>query len=311
MLAVRWPEPFADADWGFEIKWDGVRVVMRFDGEAVGLHSRAGNDVTTKYPELGAFHAARPLILDGEVVAFDEAGRPSFERLQSRMNLAVGLASVPPPRLVPIVYVVFDVLYDGVPVLDLPWRRRRALLESMEMPAPFVRTDVVDRDPSALWELVKERGIEGIVAKRHDSQYRPGVRSPHWRKITAFRHARAVVGGYTPGEGGRVGTFGSLLLGLWTPDGLRWVGAVGSGFSDAELRAIRNALDRMRVVDSPFLPDAGLPQGAVWVVPQLVAMVQHKEWTAAGRLRGPSFEGFTDDDPATMRWETEGPEGPG
>lgn len=309
MVAVRWASPFVDAAWGFELKWDGVRTILSFDGDGVRLRSRAGNDTTAKYPELQSFTAERPTILDGEIVAFDPSGRPSFERLQTRMNVVVGAGES--RDLVPIDYVAFDMLYDGVPLLDLPLTARRERLAQLDLRPPFARSTAVDGDPSALWDFVRTRGMEGIVGKRLESPYRPGARSSDWRKITAFRTMRGIVGGFTEGEGARIGTFGSLLLGLWDGDRLRWVGAVGSGFSDAELRAVRGALDQM-VVSTPAFEDvSALPAGSTWVAPQLVAMVQYKEWTRAQRLRAPSFKGFTDDPPAAVTWEREGPAAPG
>ncbi len=310
MVAVRWPQPFTDAAWGFELKWDGVRTMLSYDGERVRLRSRAGNDATGKYPELLRFRPQRPMILDGEVVALDAAGRPSFERLQQRMNVVVaGRAHV--QDLVGISYVVFDVLFDGEPILEKPWIERRRRLSQLDLPQPLVRSEPVDEDPGALWAFVRERGIEGIVAKRLDSIYRPGMRSADWRKITAFRTMRAIVGGFSQGEGGRTGTFGSLMLGLWTAEGLRWVGAVGTGFSDADLRAVRAALGQMVVAEPPFVDTGEMPRNLTWVDPSLVAVVQYKEWTSAGRLRAPSFKGFTDDAIESITWDKEGPQAPG
>jgi len=310
MLAVRRNEPFVDPAWGFEVKWDGVRTILSYDGAVVRLTSRRGNDATTRYPELGAFVAASPTILDGEIVAFGSSGRPSFERLQQRMNLASPIDVRKAMESVPVTFVVFDILYQAQPLIDLPWVERRARVGALDLPPPFAATEWVDGDPAALWRFVNERGIEGIVAKRLASPYRPGVRSPDWQKIAVFRTMRAVVGGFTEGEGGRAGTFGALLVGLWDGVVLRWVGAVGSGFSDAALAAIRAALDEMTVADCPFAGDPQMPE-ATWVHPQLVAAVQFKEWTAAGRLRAPSFRGFVGDPPETITWETEGPEAPG
>jgi bifunctional non-homologous end joining protein LigD len=308
MLASPWPAPFVDPDWTFELKWDGIRGVLTAGpGRSVDVRSRAGNDLTPRYPELAGFEPERDLVLDGEIVALDPEGRPSFEVLQQRM----GRVGRDAPRVVPVSFVVFDVLYDTEEVIREPWHERRARLESLELPKPFQVSSAVPEDPTGLWDLVRRRGIEGIVAKRTTSPYRPGVRSPHWRKITRFRQVRAVVGGYLPGEGGRAGTFGSLLLGLWKGDGLRWIGAVGSGFAFSELAAIQSALDEMRTEHSPFADTTGMPRNAVWVEPRLVALVQHKEFTTAGRLRGPSFKGFTDDEVRSVTWDREGPDAPG
>lgn len=206
----------------------------------------------------------------------------------------------------PISYIVFDVLYDGVDVTHESLECRQERLAGIELPMPMIISKVIPGDPEALWRFVKDRG-----AKRLGSRYRPGERSPDWRKISVFRSVRAVTGGFTPGEGGRAGAFGALLLGLWTGEGLEWIGAVGSGLNDAALAAIRGALDEMVVDESPFLARPDLPRDAAWVHPHLVALVQYKEWTSAGRLRAPSFKGFTDDPVSEVSWEHEGPGAPG
>lgn len=304
MLATPWPEWFADEAWQWELKWDGIRAIVTID-DGISIRSRRGNDVTARYPEIGAGHVERPVVLDGEIVAFD-GERPSFERLQSRMNLSSpGLIEASMART-PVTYVVFDLLYDGGEIVDLPWDERRARLEGMALPDRMVVADVF-ADPEPLWSFVLARGIEGIVGKRVDSPYRPGVRSPDWRKVAAFATVRAVVTGFTPGEGGRSGTFGSLLLALWDGDRLRPIGTVGSGFDDRSLRAIRGALDEMVVAELPI--EGEIPRDAVLVRPALVAAVQYREWTSAGRLRAPSFKGFTDDPSEAITWEAEGPPG--
>lgn len=311
MLASRWRDRFADDDWVFEMKWDGVRTLLFWDGTDATLHSRNGKDVTGTYPELTSLTSGQPVILDGEVVAFDESGLPSFGRLQQRMN-ASGEARVRDLMAdVPVAYVVFDVLFAGSPIITEPWRLRRETLEGVDLRSPAVVSEISIGDPEPLWSFISERDIEGIVAKRMSSVYRPGTRSPDWRKITRFLQARAVVGGFLPGEGGRTSTFGSLLLGMWAEDGLRWIGAVGSGFDAASLEAIRHALDQMTMERSPFVPNPDLPRSAVFVHPALVALVKYKEFTSVGRLRAPSFKGFTDDDPASVSWEEEGPDGGG
>ena len=311
MLAARRSAPFVDADWVFELKWDGVRSLLSWDGATVVLHSRTGNDISAKYPELSTFRADRSLVLDGEIVALDDNGRPSFERLQQRMNLTGAREIAAAGITVPISYVVFDVLFDDGDITDEPWETRRGRLDALQLQSPFAPSAVVDSDPTALWALVEERGFEGIMAKRRGSRYRPAARSSDWLKITRFRQVRAMVGGFLPGDSARAGAFGSLLLGLWDEGGLRWIGAVGSGFRDVALRAIRETLDVLEVADSPFHPDPGLPGDAVWVEPRLVAVVQYKEFTGSGRLRGPSFKGFADDDASSITWEREGPAGPG
>lgn len=307
MTAVSWPSPFADDAWWFEPKLDGVRVLLHWDGAAVDLRTRRGRDASVTYPELAGFRHARPCVLDGEVVALDERGVPSFARLQQRMNV-VDRARVAEQQLaVPISYVVFDCLHDGEPVVDAPLEERRARLAGIELPAPCAAVEAVAGDGVALWRFVVERDLEGMVAKRGGSPYRPGVRSADWRKVANRHVLRVVVGGYLPGDGGRAATFGSLLIGLYDGDRLRWVGAVGSGFDDATLVAVKAALDQMGRADSPFHPDRAMWRQARWVEPALVAVVEFKEWTSVGRLRAPVFKGFTHDPVDEVTWEAEGP----
>lgn len=305
-------DPPSGPGWLHEIKWDGVRCILAYDGEVVAMRSRTGKQMSATYPELAAaaLELPAPIILDGEIVTLDPAGLPSFELLQRRMNIqapgqVAGLA-----QAVPVTFVVFDVLHRDVDLLDEPLDARLDRLGSISLPAGFVLSETFE-DPAVLWAFAQERGLEGVVSKRRAGLYRPGVRSPDWIKSVAFKSVRAVVGGFTEGEGGRHGGFGALVLGL--PDGerLRWVGSVGSGFSESDVRPIRDALDQMTVVESPFADSDQMPRGIVWVEPLLVAVVQYKQWTAAGRLRGPSFKGFTDHPLAAVTWESEGPEAPG
>jgi bifunctional non-homologous end joining protein LigD len=304
MLATPWPAPFDDDEWVFELKWDGVRCIASSAGHGgLRLRSRRGIDMTTRYPELAGVEIREGLALDGEIVALDENGHPSFERLQGRMNRVPGVGET----TVPITYVVFDLVADGVSLLRVPLEERTGRLSSLPLPTPIVIADRFPEQSGGLWSFVVEHDLEGIVAKRLGSVYQPGVRSPDWRKIGNFKQLRAVVGGFTKGTGGRMGTFGALLLGLYDGAMLRWIGAVGSGFDDRALRAIRAALDEMTVSESPFEPDPELPRGARWVQPRLVAMVRYKQWTAAGRVRAPSFLGFTDDAVESVTWDSEGP----
>lgn len=303
MLATPWPRPFQDQGWRYEVKWDGVRAIVYGTPDGTRVLSRRGNDATDRYPEIAALRFDRPTVLDGEIVALDSSGRPSFELLQARMNLRSAPRVAEAVGTVPISLAVFDVLHHGDSLIELPWSERRAQLEGLDLPTPCVVSQVVD-DCDALWSFVEERELEGMVAKRIDAPYRPGVRSPDWRKVANWSTLRAVVGGFLPGEGGRSSTFASLLVGLHVPGGLRWIGQVGTGFDDRSLQLIRGALDEMTVTECPFVTDE-FPRGAVWVQPSLVAAVRYKELTAAGKLRAPVFVGFTDHDPATITWENE------
>ena len=306
MLATPWPAHFDDPDWVFELKWDGVRCLLANDGNAVTLTSRAGNDMTHQYPELAGLDLPSDLVLDGEIVALDGAGRPSFELLQARMGV------IPPPGrgpAVPVTYVVFDILHNKQPTIRRPLEERQQILAGMALPAPVVVADHFVGESASIWRFVEENELEGLVAKRMGSRYTPGLRSADWRKISRFKQIRAVVGGYTPGVGGRAGTFGALQLGLIDGERLRWVGAVGTGFDDRSLHAIRHALDQMRADVSPFHADDGLPADAVWVEPNLVAVVRLKQWTRSGKLRAPSFVGFSDEPVERVTWIAEGPDG--
>lgn len=305
MLAVPWPAPFDDPDWWFEVKWDGFRVLVEVDGPEVRLRSRRGHDLSASFPELVAGWPAGRYVVDGEIVVFDDEGRPDFAALQTRHNATGGDARRRASAL-PASIVAFDLLYDESSLVDLPVELRRARLVA-RVEGRAVTPDPIRADGTALWAAVVERGLEGIVAKRAASRYRPGRRSPDWRKIAHRRRVRVVVGGYTVGAGGRSDTFGALQVGLWTASGLRYVGAVGTGFDASALRAIRETLDRIRVDRNPFAPVAEPPAGTVWVEPVLVALVEFKTWTDAGRLRAPAFVGFTDDSPREATWEAEGP----
>ena len=304
MLAVPWRDPFSDPGWTFEVKWDGVRVALGWDGATVSARSRNGNDLLAAFPELESFRWPRPGLIDAELVTFDERGVPSFERLQQRLG-ASGLRARELARSIPVSVVAFDVVFDGRPVLDEPLEDRFARLESVE-PGLVVVSERTDRDGDALFEAVQAASLEGMVAKRLGSQYRPGVRSPDWRKVAVADRLRAIVGGFLPGEGGRSATFGSLLLGLNDGDSLRYIGRVGSGFDERTLAAIRTSLDELRSEVCPFAGDVD-PSGATWVEPGMVVRVSFKNWTAAGRLRAPVFDGLDLVDSASVTWEAEGP----
>lgn len=302
MLATRWPAVTDDPAWIHEVKWDGVRAIAAGDGS---MRSRNGNRIEASYPELAGV-VPPDTVVDGEIVAFDDHGRPSFQALQARMHVRN-----PSSRLVsstPAMLVVFDILDDGAPLIDLPWEERRRRLEHLEFPASVLVTDVHDDGP-ALFDAVSELGLEGIVSKRRASPYRPGRRSEDWRKTSNRRICEAVVIGALAGTGSRGSTFGSLALGLWDGAALRYVGSVGSGFDQATLRAVSDVVDQIRRPDPPGVRDsAAVPRPVRWVEPRLVAVVEYASWTADGRLRAPVFKGFSATPPDEVTWEKEGPE---
>jgi len=299
MLARAGALPEAEG-WAFEIKWDGVRALGYAQGGRLHLESRNGNDITPRYPELrplGRALGAHEAILDGEVVAFDEEGRPSFQRLQGRMHLSSERAVKRKSAEEPVVYVLFDLLYlDGRSLLDRPYEKRRAALAALELNGPAWQTPAHHvGDGAALLELARARGLEGVVAKRLDFPYAPGRRSPGWVKVKNARRASLVVGGWLPGEGGRAGHLGALVVGFHEPDGeLRYAGRVGTGFTQAELVRVGVLLAARSRPDSPF---AGRqpPKAARFVEPDLVCEVEYTEWTQARTIRHPSYKGMRDD----------------
>ncbi|MFN0093917.1 MAG: DNA ligase D [Dehalococcoidia bacterium] len=310
MLARLASMPAKQADYGFEIKWDGVRAIAYVRGGRVRLQSRRMLDSTKQYPELqamGASLGAREVILDGEIIAFDEAGVPRFERLQERMNLAREFDIRRKAREIPIVYMVFDVLYlDGRSTMGRPYRERRRLLDELALSGPNWQTPPMhEGEGPALLAATKAQGLEGVVGKRLDSPYEPGRRSESWLKIKNSLRQEFVVGGWTPGAGARDGTIGALLLGYYdVPEAqakaegreqrLHYAGKVGSGFNAAMLRTLESRLQRLRLEASPFAVGVPEPE-ARFVEPVLVAEVDFLEWTEGGTLRHPSFEGLRTD----------------
>lgn len=291
--------------WGFEIKWDGIRAIAYVeDDRRVRLTSRTLRDITGTYPEIqavGAALAGHRAVLDGEIVAFDDNGRPSFQRLQARMNVT-GPAVIEQLRgATPVTYVVFDLLYlDGRSMLGLPYDQRRAQLDTLlhsdrawQVPA-YVRGQ-----GSELLEASRAQHLEGIIAKRLSSRYRPGRRSRDWLKVKNIRRQEFVIGGWLPGEGGLTGDLGALAVGYYDEGGaLRYAGRVGTGFNLAERRRLQALLQPLEVAHSPFVGAQPDKRGCVFVEPRLVCEVAYAEWTDAGTLRQPSYKGTRDDKPA-------------
>jgi bifunctional non-homologous end joining protein LigD len=289
-------------EWAFEMKWDGVRALAVVDGRSVRLASRNGNDVTIAYPEIQPLVEQLSLgaVLDGEIVAVDDDGRASFQRLQARMHLRDPAMIREIAAQVPVAYVLFDVLWlDGHLVTDLEYRERRRLLEGLELRGSSWQTPSAGDDGAHAFEISRQLGFEGVVAKRVDSRYEQGRRSPAWRKVKHHREQEFVVGGWVSGEGSREGRIGALLIGYFDDDGeLRWAGRVGTGFSEAELDRLAGLLAPIAVPESPFA-DRGLPRDARYVRPALVAQVRFTEWTDSGRVRHPAYLGLRDDKDAT------------
>jgi bifunctional non-homologous end joining protein LigD len=302
MKAVTGTLPADETGWAFEIKWDGVRVLSGIESGQVRLRSSNGNDITGRYPELQALAEAlegHAVVLDGEVVSFDEDGRPSFGLLQTRMHLANAKEVRLRAETVPITYVVFDLLHlDGNEVMPLPYLDRRRLLTEL-VPDDGCWTVPPHRvgDGQELLDAVRARGLEGIVAKRVGSPYLPGKRSSSWVKVKVRLRQEFVIGGWQPGERGREGQLGSLLVGVYENGVLRYCGKVGTGFTMRELARLGEILAPLEIETCPFDPPPPPPIARVahWVRPELVAEVEFGEWTSEGILRHPSYLGLRDD----------------
>jgi len=290
--------------WAFEMKWDGMRALLTVDGGRVRATSRQGNDATARFPELqglGRALGSIGAVLDGEIVTLGPDGRPSFERLQPRMQAGSDRAVHALMETHPAVIMLFDVLWlDGHSVVGLPYAERRALLERLDLAGPAWQTPPATVGGGATAEATaRALGFEGIVMKRLDSPYRPGRRTDAWRKLKVVAGQELVVGGWLPGKAGLAGRLGSLLVGYYDDaGGLRYAGRVGSGIGgatrdDLEARVARLARKSSPFADAPALPDPH------WVTPKLVAEVEFHEWTSAGVLRAPRFKGLRTDKPAT------------
>jgi bifunctional non-homologous end joining protein LigD len=310
MLAKAGGLPRDDDAFGYEVKWDGVRALVAVEGGRTSVRSRRGREIGTAYPELrelGRALGTTEVVLDGELVAFDSEGRPSFERLQRRMHASETAAR----RLageVPVTYVVFDLLHlDGRPLLDAPYTERRARLDELALEGPHWRCPAYHAgDGAAMVQASRAQGLEGVVAKRLDSPYEPGRRSGAWIKIKHRRRTDLVVGGWMPGEGGRRGHLGSLLIGFHDEEdgGLRYAGRVGSGLREADLARLEARLSPLARRASPFTGRRP-PRQARFVEPELVVRVEYGEWTRTRTVRAPVFAGLVDGaDASQITWET-------
>jgi bifunctional non-homologous end joining protein LigD len=297
MLARLGPLPRDEERYGFEVKWDGVRAIAYLEPGRLRLESRNLNDITAQYPEVRSLSrelGARPAVLDGEIVAFDEGGRPSFERLQRRMHLSSEAQVKRLARSVPVVYVVFDLLYlDGESLMGLSYSERRERLDELELNGANWQTPRYRvGEGQALLDATAEQGLEGVVAKRLDCPYEPGRRSGAWIKVKNLHREDLAIGGWMPGEGRRTDRIGALLVGDRSDEGsLRYAGRVGSGFTEKELDRLKGKLAPLRRDTSPF-EGRQPPRGAVFVEPELVADVEFREWTNSRTLRAPVYKGL-------------------
>ncbi|TXN29010.1 ATP-dependent DNA ligase [Lacisediminihabitans profunda] len=301
-----------DDDWAFEMKWDGIRAIASVENGSVRLTSRNGKDLTASYPELGQLGSvvsAATATIDGEIVALDSRGRPDFGLLQTRMNLTKASDVERSARSTPVHFMAFDLLaVDGRSLLAAPYDERRACLEAVLVPGASSGIQVPPSLTGSVDSAVavsRELGLEGVVAKRRTEPYRPGVRSRSWIKIKHHMTQEVVIGGWRPGNGRRASSIGSLLVGVPEGETLRYVGRVGTGFTDRQLDDIARILQPL-AREAPSLEGVPSADGADahWVSPTLVGEVEFAEWTSSGRLRQPSWRGWRPDkSPAEVRIE--------
>jgi bifunctional non-homologous end joining protein LigD len=287
MKAVSSDSVPTDDGWEFEIKWDGNRNFAFVNDGEVRFQTTHKLDSTARFAALTSLPEgvhAKQAILDGEVVILDDAGRPSFSLLQQGEGA--------------LLYVVFDVLeIDGRQVTGLPYSDRRRLLEQLVDNGPRWMVSPRHPDGEALLDAAKERGLEGIMAKRVDSTYEVGRRSPAWRKIKYRPQQEFVVGGWAPGTGNRESTLGALLVGVYEGKKLRYSGRVGTGFKERELQRLLARFRELASDECPFDPPPPRPTFRIahWVRPEMVVEVQFAEWTGDNILRQPAYLGERDD----------------
>ena len=304
MLARSGSLPADDSDWGLEIKWDGVRAIAYSEPGELLLESRNLNDITDSYPEVFGVNAAlgsHSAVLDGELVAFDRDGRPSFAALQQRMHTASRAQARRLAKGTPVTYVIFDLLWlDGHSLMREPYKERRRQLAALALSGESWQTpDHVVGQGAQLLAASAEQHLEGMVAKRLESAYQPGVRSRDWVKVKTVARQELVVGGWMPGKGKRKQSIGALLLGVYEAGGvLRYVGRVGSGFDEEDLQRLSRLLAPLERASAPFGAGEKPPRGAIFCEPRLVVEVEFTSWTSAGSLRHPVYKGVREDKPA-------------
>ena len=291
--------------WSYEPKLDGYRVLAWVEAGGVRLHSRRGLDLTGFFPEIVAelaTHPAGQLLLDGEIVALDTQGRPSFNALQNRAQLKGAAEIAAAQRATPVVLVCFDLLhFAGINLRAAPYSDRRRYLAQCLLPGAHLQLVHTSDDAEELYAASLEHGFEGIIAKRRDSPYSAGQRTRAWMKFKAAQTAEFLIGGYTRGNGARE-PLGALLLGYRDGRALRYAGHVGSGLDDRMIRELLRRTAKLKRADSPFAQPPPLHRPTTWLSPKLVAEVSYSEWTAAGALRAPVFLRLRDDvAPASVR----------
>jgi bifunctional non-homologous end joining protein LigD len=298
MLAEIGATAFNHPDWIWEPKLDGYRVLAFIDGNTVRLRSRRGLDLSESFPRLTeelARQAVGGMILDGEIVALDASGKPSFHVLQNRVQAKTAAELAAAEQNVPVAFYCFDLpWFAGVDLRKSPYRDRRRYLSQCLLPTPRVQLVHASEDGKALQEAALGSGFEGVIGKRRESHYESGRRSGAWLKVKPTRSAEFVIGGYTRGKGSR-SALGSVLVGYWEEGKLRFASHVGSGFDERSLKRVQAKLKPLERKDRPFAEEPDLPNPTTWVEPEIVAEVKFASWTDDGHLRAPVFLRLRDD----------------
>jgi len=301
MLATAGGKPFDDTKWLFEVKWDGVRTFAYLGGEKTRLVSRRGREVNDQYPELLEIHmllAGENALIDGEIVVLERDGKPSFERLQQRFTVSKPSQAV--LKANPVLFIAFDILWlDGESLVDRPLEERLETLNRVLVPGPRVQNSVtIEREGKKLFAEVKKRGLEGVIAKRKGSTYKPGRRTKDWVKVKAVNRQDCVIIGWSPGEGRRGGNVGALLAGVYKDGRLLYAGHVGTGFTERTLTMLKETLAPLETDTAPVPvpPKEEVETSFVhWVRPELVCDVEYLEFTSQFRMRAAVFKGMRED----------------
>ncbi len=299
---------FDSSDHLFELKWDGMRALAFIEGGTFKILSRNGREITSNFPELAELPShvkSAPVIIDGEIVCLDEQNKPSFSRLQQRVqSKRIGIR-----RTHAVTFIAFDLLYrNGLSVMKQPLVERKNLLADLLEPTEFAQAcEFVENDGTAFFEATCALGLEGIMAKEKTGVYLPGQRSPQWLKVKRVRDSEFVIGGYSFG-GARKELFSSLLLGLHDAEGhLNYVGSVGTGYSEAEAKRIFAVMKEIHIDARPFTSNPDVKRLIHWCRPDLVCQVEYGEFTLDGKLRYPIFIGMREDKEAADCTLTDAP----
>ena len=313
MLAKSSPKlPQNPAGYALEVKWDGIRALVYIENGALLIASRNGFDISFRYPEIQGLTQVtgkHQLILDGEIVAFDSSGLPSFSLLQQRMNLERPTLILQSMGVTPVTYIIFDLLHkDGQDLTKEPYCLRREELEKLALSGFAWTTPPYQVEHAAEFFAASSKlGLEGIILKRLNSPYLPGKRSDNWLKVKNFHRQEFIIGGWTAGEGSRLGTIGALLLGYYPKlptdksesTKLLYAGSCGTGFNGKTLALLKARLEPLAIGSNPFSFDPK-KDDAHYVKPVLVAEIAFAEWTPAQTLRHPSFLGLRSDKQASQ-----------